>query len=92
LPRETKRRETQVSCADDSNAPVSGSGREHLEDAAATTDGDAPVAEPLEAAARAAASARDLLAGDLSVHQPTPVRARSMAMGARRTPVSRVRA
>jgi len=34
LPRETKRRETQVSCADDSNAPVSGSGREHLEDAA----------------------------------------------------------
>src|SRR5262249_35618348 len=66
--------------------------RQHLEDAVVPTNGDAPAAEPLESAARAAASARDLLAGDLSVHQPTPVRARSMAMGTRRTPVARVRA
>jgi GntR family transcriptional repressor for pyruvate dehydrogenase complex len=68
--------------------------RQHLEDATVSTgtNGDAPPAEPLEAAARAAANMRDLLAGDLSVHQPTPVRARSMTMGSRRTPVSRVRA
>jgi GntR family transcriptional repressor for pyruvate dehydrogenase complex len=67
--------------------------RQHLEEAAVvTTEGDAPPAEPLEAAARAAAHMRDLLAGDLSVHQPAPVRARGITMGSRRTPVSRVRA
>jgi GntR family transcriptional repressor for pyruvate dehydrogenase complex len=72
--------------------------RQNLEDAAAVAaaeGGDAPATErPLEAEARALASARDLLAGDLSAHQPAPVRARSgMAMGSpRRAPVTRVRA
>jgi len=66
--------------------------RQHLEDAAVAVDGEAPAAErPLEAEARALASARDLLAGDLSPRQPAPVRAPSMAVGSRRAPVSRAR-
>jgi len=66
--------------------------RQHLEDAAVAADGEAPAAErPLEAEARALASARDLLAGDLSPRQPAPVRAPSMAVGSRRAPVSRAR-
>lgn len=65
--------------------------RQHLEDAAMADGGDASAAErPLEAEARALASARDLLAGDVSA-RPAPVRARSMAVGARRPAVSRAR-
>jgi GntR family transcriptional repressor for pyruvate dehydrogenase complex len=74
--------------------------RQHLEDAAVangTTNGDAPNGDatgadrPGDADPRAHAFARDLLAGDLA-HQAAPVRARGIAIGTRRTPVSRVRA
>jgi GntR family transcriptional regulator, transcriptional repressor for pyruvate dehydrogenase complex len=71
--------------------------RQHLEDAAAAngaTNGDAAAnsaAAPGDAEPREHAFARDLLAGDLA-HQAAQVRARGIAMGTRRTPVSRVRA
>jgi GntR family transcriptional repressor for pyruvate dehydrogenase complex len=65
--------------------------RQHLEDVAVTENGDASAERPLEADARALANARDLLAGDVSSRQPAPVRARGLAVGARRATISRAR-
>jgi GntR family transcriptional regulator, transcriptional repressor for pyruvate dehydrogenase complex len=74
--------------------------RQHLEDAAATpngeavangSNGDVPGSDRPVDTGRAQSFARDLLTGDLA-HQGAPVRARGIAMGTRRTPVSRVRA
>jgi GntR family transcriptional repressor for pyruvate dehydrogenase complex len=63
---------------------------QRLEEAALSENGDASVDRPVDMDAHAIANAHDLLAGDISPRAATPLR-RSMAVGARRTTISRAR-